>query len=63
MPMKAERARQRLLDERLHKRHSGTEIRAILIATVDLSTSINGQVLALGREIVSREARSETKAT
>jgi len=63
MPMKAERARQRPLDERLHKRHSGTEIRAILIATVDLSTSINGQVLALGREIVSREARSETKAT
>lgn len=46
-----------VLSERLHERHPGTEIRVVATATVDLSANTDGQLLALGREMLTREGR------
>ena len=46
-----------VLSERLHERHPGTEIRVVATATVDLSATTDGQLLALGREMLALDGR------
>lgn len=46
-----------VLSERLHERHPETEIRVVATATVDLSATTDGQLLALGREMLTKDGR------
>jgi hypothetical protein len=45
-----------VLLERLREHHHETQRRVVATATVDLSASTDGQLLALGREMLSRQA-------